>query len=168
VARRPNSTNITIWQPGEGVLKREQARGAASAAISNHHPGKVDREETATAHRSGPRIYNHRTRTGEERLQTGRQRQSIQETRHRPSAGEAESRADQPLLGNNLQNAPAGRLDIGYCQNLRHRDGHKDGDGIVGGRLDLERRPDALLELQPAGMEEEEDRRRVSRGDNRS
>ena len=48
---------------------------------------------------------------------------------------------------------------------LDQRDGEEDGDRIVGAGFDFEDRADAVAQIDVAGAQQEEHRRRVGRGD---
>ena len=107
-----------------------------------------------------------RARGHERRVQALRQREPVEHEHDGPPAENADDGAEHGLLGQHRQHVsprPFARRQI-----LDQKDGEQDRERIVAAGFDLERSADAGAQAQAAGMDQEEHRRGIGRGHDRT
>ena len=114
----------------------------------------------------GQREDHHRAGRHERRVQALRQVEPVEHQHHAAAAGIADQGADQRLGDQERRDVVPGLAAV--QDHLDQHDGEEDRERIVDPGLDLERRADARPQPQPLGVQQEEHRRGVGRGDDRA
>ena len=136
--------------------------------IADHQPGEIDGEEAGAADRAGSGKDQQRQRQHEDRQQALVEVQPLDQPGNGKAAGDADRRAQSHRhdeADDEIDDQHLGGRVGAARDHLDQRDGQEDGDRIVGAGFDFEDRADAVAQIDVAGAQQEEHRRRVGRGD---
>ena len=136
----------------------------AGLAVADHQAGDIDREKAGAVDRLGQAEDHERAGRDERRVQALRQLQPVEHQHHARPPSQPIRPPEHRLARPAARRCRLQRL-VAEQQDLDQHDGQEDRERIVDAGFDLERGADARPQPQALGVQQEEHRRGVGRGD---